>query len=103
MTTRVLPGLKPTGQLHLGNYLGAIRPLMELAAEPDNDVVVSVVDLHALTVDHDPATVRTLTVEMAATLLACGAPPADDAVRAVERPGTHRTGVPHRVHGHVRR
>ena len=72
MTTRVFTGLKPTGQLQIGNYLGAIRPLMGLAAEPDNDVIVSIVDLHALTVDHDPATVRTLTLEMAATLLACG-------------------------------
>jgi tryptophanyl-tRNA synthetase len=75
MTTRVFTGLKPTGQLQIGNYLGAIRPLMDLAAEPDNDVIVSVVDLHALTVDHDPATVRQLTMEMAATLLACGLDP----------------------------
>jgi tryptophanyl-tRNA synthetase len=75
MTTRVFTGLKPTGQLQIGNYLGAIRPLMDLAAEPNNDVIVSVVDFHALTVDHDPAVVRTLTMEMAATLLACGLDP----------------------------
>jgi tryptophanyl-tRNA synthetase len=75
MTTRVFTGLKPTGKLQIGNYLGAIRPLMDLAAEPDNDVIVGVVDFHALTVDHDPATVRALTMEMAATLLACGLDP----------------------------
>src|SRR6476469_4773653 len=75
MTTRVFTGLKPTGQLQIGNYLGAIRPLMDRASAPDNDVIVSIVDLHALTVDHDPATVRTLTTEMAATLLACGLDP----------------------------
>lgn len=49
MTTRVFTGLKPTGQLQIGNYLGAVRPLLDLAAQPDNDLLVSVVDLHALT------------------------------------------------------
>jgi tryptophanyl-tRNA synthetase len=72
MTTRVFTGLKPTGQLQIGNYLGAIRPLLDLAADPDNDLLVSVVDLHALTVEHDPTQLRALTLEMAATLLACG-------------------------------
>lgn len=75
MSTRVFTGLKPTGRLQLGNYLGAIRPLLDLAADPGNDVLVSIVDLHALTVDHDPARLRELTVELAATLLACGLDP----------------------------
>ncbi len=75
MTTRVFTGLKPTGRLQLGNYLGAIRPLLDLAADPDNDLLVSVVDLHALTVEHDPGRLRELTLEMAATLLACGLDP----------------------------
>lgn len=72
MTTRVFTGLKPTGQLQIGNYLGAIRPLLDLADDPDNDLLVSIVDLHALTIEHDPAQLRRLTMEMAATLLACG-------------------------------
>ena len=72
MTTRVFTGLKPTGRLQIGNYLGAIRPLLDLAADSDHEVVVSVVDQHALTVEHDPAALRAHTVEMAATLLACG-------------------------------
>ncbi len=71
-TTRVFTGLKPTGPLQVGNYLGAIRPLLDLGADPAHDLVVSVVDLHALTVDHDPARLRAYTLEMAATLLACG-------------------------------
>ncbi len=75
MTTRVFTGLKPTGRLQLGNYLGAIRPLLDLAADPDNELLVSVADLHALTVEHDPAQLRELTLEMAATLLACGLDP----------------------------
>ncbi len=72
MTTRVFTGLKPTGRLQIGNYLGAIRPLLDLAADGDHDVIVSVVDQHALTVEHDPAALRAHTVEMAGTLLACG-------------------------------
>ena len=70
--TRVFTGLTPSGRLHLGNYLGAIRPLLDLAADPAHDLRVCVTDLHALTVPHDPARLRTRTVELAATLLACG-------------------------------
>jgi tryptophanyl-tRNA synthetase len=72
MTTRVFTGLKPTGRLQIGNYLGAIRPLMDLAADAGHDVIVSVVDQHALTVEHDPGALRAHSLEMAATLLACG-------------------------------
>lgn len=73
--TRVFTGLKPTGQLQIGNYLGAIRPLLGVAADPDHDVTVAVVDLHALTIEHDHALLRERTLEMAATLLACGLDP----------------------------
>jgi tryptophanyl-tRNA synthetase len=73
--TRVFTGLKPTGRLQLGNYLGAVRPLLDLAADPGADVLVCVADLHALTVDHDPARLRALTRELATTLLACGLDP----------------------------
>lgn len=69
---RVFTGLKPTGRLHLGNYLGAIRPVVDLTADVRNDVLVCVVDLHALTVEHDPGRLRAETLEMATTLLACG-------------------------------
>lgn len=75
MPTRVFTGLKPTGSLQLGNYLGAIRPLLDLAADPGADVVVCVADLHALTVEHDPALLRVRTRELATTLLACGLDP----------------------------
>ena len=75
MSARVFTGLKPTGRLQLGNYLGAIRPLLDLAADPGNDVLVSVVDLHALTVEHDPDRLGELTLEMATTVLACGLDP----------------------------
>ena len=75
MTVRVFTGLKPTGQLQIGNYLGAIRPLCDLAADPGNEVLACVVDLHALTVEHDPVRLRELSMELAATLVACGLDP----------------------------
>ncbi len=80
--TRVVSGLTASGALHLGNYLGAIRPLLQLAADPTRHTLVFVADLHALTVDHDPAVLRQRTRELAATLLACGL--ADDATLFVQ-------------------
>ncbi|HEY4315001.1 MAG TPA: tryptophan--tRNA ligase [Actinomycetes bacterium] len=74
--TRVITGLQPTGRLHIGNYLGAVRPLLELGACPGHDLMVFVADLHALTVEHDPATLRRRSLELATTLLACGLDPA---------------------------
>jgi tryptophanyl-tRNA synthetase len=75
MQTRVLTGLQPTGRLHIGNYLGAVRPLLELAVHPGHDLMVFVADLHALTVEHEPAALRRRSLELAATVLACGLDP----------------------------
>jgi tryptophanyl-tRNA synthetase len=72
-TTRNLTGFTPTGRLHLGNLLGAIRPIV--ARQRDTDTVVFLADLHALTVAHEPAEVRARTVEEAALLLAAGLDP----------------------------
>jgi len=70
--TRLVTGLTPSGRLHVGNYVGAIRPLLALAARPSTSAIVFVADLHAMTYDHDPAQLRSDTRELAATLLACG-------------------------------
>ena len=72
--TRVFSGVKPTGHLTLGNYLGAMR---QWAAEDQHrsDALFCVVDLHALTVDHDPARVRRLSRQAASLLLAAGLDP----------------------------
>jgi tryptophanyl-tRNA synthetase len=70
--TRVVTGLTASGRLHLGNYLGAIQPLLRLAADPGTHALVFVADVHALTLEHDPAQLRARTRELAATLLACG-------------------------------
>ncbi|OEJ60155.1 tryptophan--tRNA ligase [Streptomyces agglomeratus] len=73
--TRIFSGVKPTGHLTLGNYLGAVR---RWAATDQHraDALFCVVDLHALTVEHDPARVRRLSRQAATLLLAAGLDPA---------------------------
>jgi len=67
---RVLSGVQPTGNLHLGNYLGAIRNWVETQDQYDN--FFCVVDLHAITVPHNPASLAADTYTIAALYLACG-------------------------------
>jgi tryptophanyl-tRNA synthetase len=71
--SRRISGFTPSGDLHLGNYLGAIRPIV--AEQASTDTVVFVSDLHALTLDHEPDDVRRRTLEFATLLLAAGADP----------------------------
>jgi tryptophanyl-tRNA synthetase len=70
--TATLTGIQPTGDLHLGNYIGAIRPLVELAADPARDVYLFVADLHALNGRPDPAVLRERSRRLVAAMLACG-------------------------------
>ncbi|MFD0252868.1 tryptophan--tRNA ligase [Streptomyces sp. NPDC127113] len=72
--TRVFSGVKPTGHLTLGNYLGAMRQWAAVD-QHRSDALFCVVDLHALTVDHDPARVRRLSRQSASLLLAAGLDP----------------------------
>jgi tryptophanyl-tRNA synthetase len=71
--SRVFSGIQPTGELHLGNYLGAVR---RWVAEQDEDAIFCVVDLHALTLPQDPAELRAKTRELVALLIAAGLDPA---------------------------
>ena len=54
MKKKIFSGVQPTGNLHLGNYLGAIKNFVDLQNEKDNECVYCVVDLHAITVKQDP-------------------------------------------------
>lgn len=72
--TRIFSGVKPTGHLTLGNYLGAMRRWVE-EDQHHADALFCVVDLHALTVEHDPARVRRLSRQAATLLLAAGLDP----------------------------
>ena len=71
--TRVLSGIKPTGDVHLGNYVGALRQWV--ADQDEFDCFYSIVDLHAITVPQDPAALRETTTTLAAWLLAAGLDP----------------------------
>ena len=73
LQSRVLSGVQPTGALHLGNWLGAIRNWVDL--QHDHDTFVCVVDLHAITVPHDPRRLAEDTLSTAALYLACGIDP----------------------------
>ncbi len=70
---RVFSGIQPTGGVHLGNYLGAVRRWVE--DQHHNDALFCIVDLHALTIPKDPVELRTKTLELATLLLAAGLEP----------------------------
>jgi tryptophanyl-tRNA synthetase len=70
---RVLSGIQPSGGLHLGNYLGAIKQWVDGEDEKDN--YICIVDLHAITVWQEPDELREQTRRLAAMLLACGIDP----------------------------
>ena len=69
----ILSGVQPTGQLHIGNYLGAIRNWVEL--QDTHDCFFPVVDLHALTVRQEPARLRQICYDFMALYIACGIDP----------------------------
>lgn len=66
----ILTGIKPTGTPHLGNYVGALKPLIEMAKT--NKTFMFIADLHALNIIHDPKLIRQHTYEIAAILMALG-------------------------------
>jgi len=70
---RIFSGIQPTGNLHLGNYLGAIRNWVAL--QRDYECIFCIVDLHALTQPQDPAELRTSTREVTAAYIAAGIDP----------------------------
>ena len=72
MNKKIFSGVQPTGNLHLGNYLGAIKNFVELQNEKDNECVYCVVDLHAITVKQDPKILKDNIRETTAAFLASG-------------------------------
>ena len=75
---RIFSGVQPTGNLHLGNYLGAIRNWVRL--QNQFECIYCVVDLHAITTPQDPRELRANTREVAAGLLAAGKNPAENII-----------------------
>jgi tryptophanyl-tRNA synthetase len=70
---RVFSGIQPTGEFHLGNYLGAVRRWVR--AQHEDEAIHCVVDLHALTIPQDPAVLRAKTIEATQVLVAAGLDP----------------------------
>ena len=75
MAKKIFSGVQPTGNLHLGNYLGAIKNFVELQNEKDNNCIYCVVDLHAITLKQDPKELKNNIRETAATFIASGLNP----------------------------
>lgn len=84
---RVLSGVQPTGSLHLGNWLGAIRNWVGL--QDSHDTFFCVVDLHAITVPHDPGRLAEDTLTTAALYLACGIDPVRSTVFVQSQVSAH--------------
>ena len=75
---RVVSGIQPTGSLHLGNYLGAIRNWVRMQddmVEQGSDCLFFLADLHAISMPHVPAELHSATLELVAALTACGIDP----------------------------
>ena len=70
---RIFSGVQPTGNLHLGNYLGAIKNWVKM--QDDYECIYCIVDLHAITVPQDPAELIANTREVTAGLIAAGIDP----------------------------
>lgn len=70
---RIFSGIQPSGNLHIGNYVGAISQWVEM--QNTSDALFCIVDLHAITVEQDPAKLREKILEVAALYIACGVDP----------------------------
>lgn len=84
---RTVSGIQPTGNLHLGNYLGAIKNWVKM--QDENECLYFIVDLHAISMPHDPAELASNTREMAAALIACGIDPERSALFNQARVSAH--------------
>ncbi len=75
MSKKIFSGVQPTGNLHLGNYLGAIKNFVNLQIDNENECIYCVVDLHAITVKQEPNLLKKNIRETTATFLASGIDP----------------------------
>ena len=72
MSKKIFSGVQPTGNLHLGNYLGAIKNFVDLNDDNENECIFCVVDLHAITIKQDPKKLKSNIRETVATFIASG-------------------------------
>ena len=89
MSKKIFSGVQPTGNLHLGNYLGAIKNFVELQNKKENECIFCVVDLHAITVKQDPKELKKNIRETAATFIASGIDPNNNIIFNQSRVSAH--------------
>ena len=89
MGKKIFSGVQPTGNLHLGNYLGAIKNFVELSNDKNNECIFCVVDLHAVTVSQDPKELRNNIRETVATFIASGIDPERNIVFSQSKVSAH--------------
>src|SRR5258708_31123291 len=94
MKARVLSGVQPTGNLHIGNYLGALKNWVNI--QYDYECIFCIVDLHAVTVYQDPKELRSKILEIAALYLAAGIDPKHSSVMVQSAVPAH-TELPWRL------
>ena len=89
MSKKIFSGVQPTGNLNLGNYLGAIKNFVKLGNDPDNECIYCVVDLHAITVKQDPKLLTDNIRETVATFVASGINPEKNIIFNQSRVSAH--------------
>ena len=92
MSKKIFSGVQPTGNLHLGNYLGAIKNFVDLNNDSNNECVFCVVDLHAITVKQNPRELKSNILETVATFIASGIDPSRSII-------FNQSGVPAHAEG----
>ena len=93
MGKKIFSGVQPTGNLHLGNYLGAIKNFVDLNNNNDNKCIFCVVDLHAITVKQDPKELKNNIRETVATFIASGIDPKKSIIFNQSRVAAHAEGA----------
>ena len=93
MGKKIFSGVQPTGNLHLGNYLGAIKNFVDLNNDIKNECIFCVVDLHAITVKQDPKELKNNTLETVATFVASGIDPQKSIIFNQSRVPAHAEGA----------
>ncbi len=93
MGKKIFSGVQPTGNLHLGNYLGAIKNFVDLNNDRDNKCIFCVVDLHAITVKQNPKELKNNIRETVATFVASGIDPKKSIIFNQSRVSAHAEGA----------
>ncbi len=93
MGKKIFSGVQPTGNLHLGNYLGAVKNFVDLNNDKDNNCIFCVVDLHAITVRQNPKELKNNIRETVATFIASGIDPKKSIIFNQSRVAAHAEGA----------